>query len=334
MSSRIRGIIYIPTIFQRDSYVTDRYDCLFDAMAERFGFEVCRADSIGSIPDVDVVIVFKAAQHSNRNSLADAANLPKSVKLISYFVDLHSQTKLSPIHYRLRSLNRAFGRELDFPAASDEIPMEKILDRSDVIICPYDTAFRSEWPQHVEKYRFFPHFFAPYDRYVNIDFNESPTNNVFLSGSIGFVGGVDAYPVRRHIRDNAPECLVYLPHPGYHTGRGIIRDDYAKFISEHLGGVATASAFGYVVAKYFEIPAAGALLIGERVDDLDKLGFVPGEHYVPITKESAIGTVEECCANPRKYTEIRKEGMDLVRKSHSINNRLDLMEEVIRGVVK
>jgi len=303
-------------------------------MAERFGFKVCRADSIGAAPDADVVIVYKAAQHSNRNALADAANLPRRIKLISYFVDLHSQTRLSPIQYGLQGVNRMFGKKIKFPEDDAPTPMEQILNRSDAIICPYDTAFKSQWPQYVEKYECFPHFFAPHNRYVNINFNRYPLNNVLLSGSIGFgTGGIDIYPMRRHIRDNASGHLTYLLHPGYHTGRGIVRDDYAKFIGSHLGGIATASRFGYVVTKYFEIPATGALLLGERIGDLDKLGFIPNEHYIPITKENVLGVVDECCANPQKYTEIRMAGMEFVRENHSVNNRIVQLEEIIKSVV-
>lgn len=45
-----------------------------------------------------------------------------------------------------------------------------------------------------------------------------------------------------------------------------------------------ASSMRYLLMKYFEIPAAGALLFAEHIPDLDELGFRDGEHYVAVSQ--------------------------------------------------
>jgi len=305
MESGIRGIVYVPKIFAPNAYITDRYDCLFSEL----GFEVRMANTVREFPDVDVVIAYKAAQHSNANALVDLANLPPKIKLINYVVDLHAPERPSLCRKNMKML----------------------LDRSDLIICPYHSAFMEKWPEYADKYEFFPHFFAPHNRFAGLDFNETPKRKALLSGGTFH----SVYPMRSDIEREcgANKTIDILRHPGYHTGRGVTRDAYAKMIHEYFSGIATASVYKYVVAKYFEIPATGSLLFGERIDDLDMLGFVPGEHYIPITKEDSIDVINECCANPKKYTEIRKAGMKFVRKNHSINNRIIQLEEMIKEVL-
>jgi len=343
MSDKIRGVIYTHPLLNSPGFVTDRYECLFDKMAEQFGFTINYSDGI-------------------------------------FVFDPRSQTYLSLAQYRLRSLNRVFGKEINSPVAT---PMEtldvdivfackpprsplrlvdfppkiklisyvidlhtygkeenreytrSLFDRSDLIISPYCSAFTRRWPEYVHKHECFPHFFAPHDRSVNLSFNEDPILKIVLSGCIGRGGaGVEIYPIRKHVRDNLSSQIYYLQHPGYYSGGGITKDDYTALIGGHLGAIATASTFGYVVAKYFEIPSTGSLLLGERIPDLDDLGFVPNEHYVPITIDDFSEVTAHCCKNPKLYEDIRRNGMEFVRENHSINNRIIRLEEMIKEVLE
>jgi uncharacterized membrane protein YcgQ (UPF0703/DUF1980 family) len=96
--------------------------------------------------------------------------------------------------------------------------------------------------------------------------------------------------------------------------------------------LSTSSKFNYVLAKYLEIPAVGSLLIANETNDLKKIGFIAGEHYVSITKENALETIYECLDNPDKYIEIRKNGMGFVRRNHSINNRFEQLKNILNEI--
>ncbi|MBA7673089.1 hypothetical protein ES703_81277 [subsurface metagenome] len=317
----MRGIILIPKLFDNRTYVTDRYACLFNKIKDELGFKISISDNSKNIDSgVEVIITFKSPQHSNPNTMMELVNLNRNVKLVGYFSDLHSYE------------NKIY-----------EDNMSQMLDRCDIILCPYDEAFRKKWPQYLNKYVFFPHFFAPYERYVKFRFNERPIPKCLLSGSMNpsFI-----YPLRTFIREKGDLSTIdVLQHPGYHRNwkrvlKSMLVDNsiyvgkrYAGLMNRYFCSIATSSIFHYVVAKYFEIPATGTLLLANEVEDLEKLGFIPFKHYVPITKDDVLSQIDDCLANQKKYREIRKTGMEFVRENHSINNRFKQFKKILKDVL-
>src|SRR5260370_32940446 len=87
--------------------------------------------------------------------------------------------------------------------------------------------------------------------------------------------------------------ISYHPHAGYHcqydheanenVGRG-----YAEKITRYRAAFTDSLIYGYVVAKYFEIPATGALLVADDAvsGPLKELGFKENRHYFPVSKEN------------------------------------------------
>jgi hypothetical protein len=80
------------------------------------------------------------------------------------------------------------------------------------------------------------------------------------------------YPMRRQMKALHEEnCMpiVFFEHPGYHCEFDHESDErvgsgYARKIARHLAAFTDGLMYGYVVAKFFEIPATGALLLGEE----------------------------------------------------------------------
>jgi hypothetical protein len=132
--------------------------------------------------------------------------------------------------------------------------------------------------------------------------------------------------------------IVYFDHPGYHCGFDHQSDErvgkgYAKKIAMHLAAITDGLIYGYLVAKFFEIPATGALLLGEeRVKDmLASLGFRDGVHYLSITPENLKPRIEEALdpKNRKEVDEIRRQGQELVLKRHLVEHRSKQIDDVL-----
>jgi hypothetical protein len=169
-----------------------------------------------------------------------------------------------------------------------------------------------------------------------IPLNETPERAVFLSGAMS-----SHYPLRRHVKALYEENsvpIVYFDHPGYHCGFDHQSDErvgkgYAKKIARHLAAITDGLIYGYLVAKFFEIPATGALLLGEeRVKDmLASLGFRDGVHYLSITPENLKPRIEEALdpKNRKEVDEIRRQGQELVLKRHLVEHRSKQIDDVL-----
>jgi hypothetical protein len=82
------------------------------------------------------------------------------------------------------------------------------------------------------------------------------------------------------------------------------------------------------VAKYFEIPAAGVLLLATQVKELALCGMDSLVHYVPVTRANVFDKVKEVLDVPDKFVEIRDRGTKLVLETHSDLNRLDSFQGI------
>jgi spore maturation protein CgeB len=108
--------------------------------------------------------------------------------------------------------------------------------------------------------------------------------------------------------------------------------DYYKWLLEFdaiIAAVASSSSiYNYVVAKYFEIPSSGALLIGQYSPDIDRLGF-NDINCLLFTKENFIEKLNHYRNNPEKYLEIRKAGRELIKERHKISDRVRLIRKTL-----
>ena len=165
-----------------------------------------------------------------------------------------------------------------------------------------------------------PDFIVPY--------NSRPENSIFISGATGRY-----YPLRERMRNlhaQGAYALVCQSHPGYYTGFDYDQDtdlgrSYAMKINNYRAAFTDSSVFKYVVAKYFEIPATGALLLADDSVSvaLEQLGFVEHEHYVPVSEE----TLEEKIRfvlderNHEELDKIRRRAQQLVLACHKTSDR-------------
>jgi glycosyl transferase family 1 len=157
---------------------------------------------------------------------------------------------------------------------------------------------------------------------------EAPSPVVFVSGAMA-----DVYPLRLAMRELAlrrPELARFHEHPGYHDQYDYERDDrvgrgYAEAMGACLAAFTDALQFGYIVAKHFEIPATGALLIADRAvaPQLEILGFVDRVHYIGATAEDLESIVEYVLdrRNAAEINAVRRRGHALVHDRHTTAHR-------------
>lgn len=314
----MKGLTVVSSIYRY--CITDRYDILFRMLEETYGFPVQYTDEPEIPADTD--IVFVALQRTYNGSMMNLEHLDRKIKMIGLLGDIHSL-----------DLFEGNGR--------------KMLHRYDVILSGVQEDFIRLYPEFVNKFVFFPVFFSPHKRYVDLAFNENPKLRCLLAGAIS---PENLYPLRSFVaKKGDPKTTDRLPYPGHHPRRNEVKmlprfaigDRFAHLLNHYLCALTATHAEGgeveddhypavkTVIPKCVEIPAAGALLLTDRCKDLDDLGFVPHEHYVPVTKDDVLDQINTIVTNPEKYLLMRLAGMEMVRERHSIENRFEDFERIL-----
>jgi hypothetical protein len=168
-----------------------------------------------------------------------------------------------------------------------------------------------------------------------LPFNEDAEVAILLSGALS-----TAYPLRQEMKALHDCCryrIDHHAHPGYHTGYDHPNDPtagpgYARLIGRYRVAFTDCLTYRYVIAKYFEIPAVGALLLADRgvVDPLARLGFVADVHYVPASVEDLEEKVRYVLdeSNRSRLDDMRRRAWAMIRQSHTTSDRARLIDDV------
>ncbi|OPX39478.1 MAG: hypothetical protein B1H11_02960 [Desulfobacteraceae bacterium 4484_190.1] len=317
--NKMSGLIIIPKIYTKSYISIGRYLSLFNLIRDEYGFRIIFEDDYdpANITE-DIVIVLKSPNKHYPYLMKSIRELPKGKKLITYVTDLHEQPEL----------------QKSFKYTEFHISMKKMFERSDKILCPYDYAFNTLWPEFVEKYEFFPHFLPDYEYFKNVQTNRTPIIKCLVSGAISVFP--DYYPLRKYIASRNNDNITILKHPGYFRqdeemlkSGGKIGIEYYNEINKYYCALATSSTLHYVVAKYLEIPATGSLLMANYTYDLDKMGIKKNEHYVEISKDNFFDVLDEVLSNTAKYDKIRENAKTYIFKHFNIRNRFDQFKKIL-----
>lgn len=305
----MRRLIVLPAVMELLRPVwTDHFNELFGLLAERYGFRLSYPRSLREAEGADVLMLFANAH--GRGLLRQAAHISRKTKLIVYMAGPHN-----------------FAYRGNFTPA---------IERADFIISGSGQLFLENWPDAAPKFRYFPNFFAPRDRYFWLSFNTLPKMNCLLTGHTS----PKVYPMRARIKQLAAakkNGMIVMRHPRW-KGKGPLKDyelaprlneEYAKTLNEYFCAISTGSCHKYALAKCFEIPAAGSLLLAEPVQDLLDAGMVPNEHFIPIDLKTVIEKVGQCLECPEEFEHIRWAGMVHARFHHSVDNRAKEFKEVL-----
>jgi hypothetical protein len=83
--------------------------------------------------------------------------------------------------------------------------------------------------------------------------------------------------------------------------------------------------YGIAVRKFFEIPAAGAVLLCIPPHNFGALGFIAGQHYVEAEPDTLVEIVRELDRHPDRAQAIAAAGRKLVIEGHSLTARASQM---------
>jgi hypothetical protein len=212
---------------------------------------------------------------------------------------------------------------------------EKAFLLSDTVLSTYAYRFADFFPEVARSRRviWLPHSASP-------DFalaaNAAPRNELFLSGAV-----TEHYPLREKLialgESGCPK-IVRHPHPGYHCQYDYAADSrvgrtFARRIWERRAAFTDCSIFRYAVAKHFEIPATGALLVADIAieEPFKELGFWPGVHYFPVTGEDLEDRVRYlfCEEHHPELDAIRRNAQALVLERHRTSDRARLINDLV-----
>lgn len=217
----------------------------------------------------------------------------------------------------------------------------KCIDACDYIIGPYTHLF-PEIPHKSlhNKPKIQIGYSAVPEYYETIPFNETPKQKIFVSGAIS-----DVYPLRHYISTDSKfaEYIEKLCHPGYiqntsNSKHDIVHDKYYSRLNEYLCCLCDCLTHGYILSKIFEITSVGSLLLVEDKisTELNKMGFYDTINCIMCNKVNLYEKIL-WILNPDNRNEvdkIRKEGMYLTRRSHTIDNRVSFFIDFLEKNVK
>lgn len=171
---------------------------------------------------------------------------------------------------------------------------------------------------------------------------QNKNETVLLSGTIT----EDTYPMRfKALEIMSSEPRIRLRnHPGYGFRRDPTEEAkaYAEDISSHLlalsgGALPPGVPAPYVLAKHFEIPAAGtALLTDQEMEPyLAELGFEKGKHYISSPRDRLEETISYWLSPAKRseLLEITKNGQNLVAAHHTNAQRIDAFDHIAVNLV-
>lgn len=204
------------------------------------------------------------------------------------------------------------------------------------VFATYGYCFGNFYPEiDLKKVIWFPHGVPK--SYIQ-DFNLDPVPKILLSGCVN----EKTYPMRYRVAGLAGKYpIASLKHCGYGKPKHqICGEEYVKYLGKYLVAFTCCSyeRTPYIVSKFFEIPASGALLLaydGLVKAPLAQLGFVDGVHYVAVDDSNLEDKIKYVLdeGNREEINLIRKQGWELVQKRHLLDHRAELLDQTVQQAI-
>ena len=200
-----------------------------------------------------------------------------------------------------------------------------------IIVSTYAYAAHLFYPNaHLKNWFWLPHSAA-------LRFQQ-PINRTARWDKVLLTGAVHPffYPLRL-LASKLPN-VDQVKHPGYdNPGQD---SNFVKTMLNYAVGITSSSNLeaygnrqGYMVAKYFEIPAAGQLLLANDAltETLKLQGLLPGKHFVVYSKQNMSQAIQFTLdSKNRKCMEnIRKQGHEFVMQHHTVAVRAQQFKHML-----
>ncbi|MEI6806503.1 MAG: glycosyltransferase [Myxococcaceae bacterium] len=208
---------------------------------------------------------------------------------------------------------------------------------ADVILVRYPEALHQIVPDCQRPAFYFPHSAGKNYFKAKSDFKDKEPA-VLLSGAIN----ERWYPLRvkaLQLFEAGQKNMTYRKHSGSKQMDPVAEaKSYAAQISKHeialtgaVLGVAVSAP--YIVAKHFEIPATGTVVVTDKFVTplMARLGFVENEHYLTSTPVTLKADLARWLApgNKSNLEKIGMAGQKLVAERHALEKRIEEFEKVV-----
>ncbi len=116
------------------------------------------------------------------------------------------------------------------------------------------------------------------------------------------------------------------------TGLRLYNESFKDVLFKSRYIYTAPGVFGFAVRKFFEIPAAGGLLLCEPCSGFKDIGFEPNIHYLDANKESIVDLVQSF----DKRSDLQKvatSAQAVVLKKHTLNARAGQISQCFAAIV-
>lgn len=268
-----------------------------------------------------------------RDKLIDKfGELPETILFWQAYEFLNAQT--ADIR-RLDSHKLFFGDDLHWWNKEERKEQLASFALCETILSTYAYTLHKFYPElcGVKNAVWIPHSASPD---FMLRYNEHPENAIFLSGVVN-----QFYPLRLRVKafhDRGTYPIIVHQHPGYgefdFETNTSIGPGCARRLNSYRAAFTDASKHGYSVAKYFEIPATGSLLLADRAISLPlrSIGFIEDVHYIGVSNEDLEEKIEYALdeSNHDELDQVRRNGQELVWRRHKTSDRARLIDETVR----
>lgn len=307
------------------NFITDFYINLFTIINQIFETKLLSSCLFDPSSIRESVVFIISLSHWEEEEQKKILSIPKNKKIVLWHDDMFFKSK----------------KEISIT--------NNIFEKTNIIINANKNAFELLWPDYIEKSFWIPLFASPcFFKTIN----KNAKNKCLLSGQLK----ATHYPLRNFINQSSSKYIEKLKHPNYENPNvKSIGENYAKIINSFFTCVTDSGRTygslkykisgeprsfdidnyllsknmnikkfkncGQVLLKIFEIQASGSLLLTDsHSPEIYLLGYKNMINYVQINEKNAIETIEDCCKNPDKYEDIRKQGWVLSKK-HTMEER-------------
>jgi FkbM family methyltransferase len=214
----------------------------------------------------------------------------------------------------------------------------KCIQNADIIISPYQYLFNTKEINNMyNNINLHNTFYIPYsaidDFFQDIKLNNNPINKIFVSGAVS-----DLYPLRSFICNNIAfkDYIEILTHPSYNNYQhNIVNKLYYTKLNEYLCCFVDTLLYNYILLKVFEICSVGCLLLVEDTieNELNNLGFYDNINCILCNKNNLENKIKWIlnAENRHSVDNIRKNGMELVRKNHTTKKRSETFDIIVNN---
>lgn len=213
----------------------------------------------------------------------------------------------------------------------------------DLIFSVSKHPFLTVFPQYEDKLRWLPWSINPT---IIKDWKKEKDINYLLMGLVHYqfkgkpmmqIPQEGRYPFRSAVLkklENEPGFVIHS-HPGHlakQTKHVFFNEKYAQEINKAKIFFTCGSRSeigGLPVLKFFEAPGCNTLLLAEKNEDLEGLGFVDRENFVACTEENVHQKATYYLENEYERNRITTNGYQLIHEHHTNQIRAQQLIEYI-----